>query len=103
MLLYANMSKANILLHNKLTTLECAYPHTLCIIHTLDNPSLGWTDAVGYISHKLISIHILPAKYSDKIKVVICSILYNLHSPICFIVCFVWLTLWNIVVIGLPR
>ncbi len=49
-LLYANISKADILLCNELTTLECAHPHTLCIVHTLDNPSPEWTGAVGYVS-----------------------------------------------------
>src|SRR6267154_419582 len=90
MLLYTNMSKADILLHNKLAALEHAHPHTLCVIHTLDNPSLGWIGAVGYISHKLISAYVLPAKCSNKIQVLICG---ASSSPTCFIVCFVWLTL----------
>ena len=68
MLLYANMSEADILLCNKLTTLEHAHPHALCVIHTLDNPSPGWTGTAGYISHKLISAHVLPAECGNKIK-----------------------------------
>jgi hypothetical protein len=62
------MSEADILLHDKLTTLEHAHPHALCVVHTLGNPSPGWTGTAGYVSHKLVSAHVLPAEHGNKIK-----------------------------------
>jgi cytochrome-b5 reductase len=72
-LLYANVSEADILLRDELAALERAYPQTLRVVHTLDNPPAGWTDAKGYVSRELVSKHVPPAAKGDKIKVFVCG------------------------------
>lgn len=72
-LLYANVSESDILLRDELDALERAHPHTLRVVHTLDNPPAGWAGAKGYISRELISAHVPPAERGDKIKVLICG------------------------------
>jgi cytochrome-b5 reductase len=93
------VSEADILLRDELTALERAHPHALRVVHTLDNPSPGWTGAAGYVSRELVSAHVPPAERGDKIKVLICG---ASRSPTRFVVRLVWLTLWNIVVTGPP-
>ncbi len=85
-LLYANVSEADILLRDELAALERAHPHALRVVHTLDNPSPGWTGAAGYVSRELLSAHVPPAERGDKIKVVICG---ASRSPTRFVVRFV--------------
>ena len=72
-LLYANVSESDILLHDELAALERAHPHALRVVHTLDNPPLGWAGAKGYISRELISAHVPQAERGDRIKVLICG------------------------------
>lgn len=72
-LLYANVAETDILLHEELSALERAHPHTLRIVHTLDKPPQGWAGASGYVSRELIKAHVPPAELGDKIKVFVCG------------------------------
>jgi NAD(P)H-flavin reductase len=78
-LLYANVSDTDILLRDELAALERAHPHALRVIHTLDNPPVGWAGAMGYISRELINANVPPAERGDKIKVLICGELRVVH------------------------
>jgi cytochrome-b5 reductase len=73
-LLYANVSEADILLHDELAALQRAHPQTFKVVHTLDKPpSAGWSGASGYVSRELVQAHVPPANKGDKIKVFICG------------------------------
>jgi cytochrome-b5 reductase len=82
-LLFANVTEADILLREELAALERAHPNTFRIVHTLDNPSAGWSGASGHVSRELIKAHIPPAERGDKIKVLICGALSIRAFPLC--------------------
>eukprot|EP00211_Chloroparvula_japonica_P007616 CAMPEP_0119121702 /NCGR_PEP_ID=MMETSP1310-20130426/2210_1 /TAXON_ID=464262 /ORGANISM="Genus nov. species nov., Strain RCC2339" /LENGTH=331 /DNA_ID=CAMNT_0007111279 /DNA_START=34 /DNA_END=1029 /DNA_ORIENTATION=- len=57
-LLFANQTKEDILLHEKLQELQQTYPDRLSVWYTLDRPPQDWEYSTGFINADMIRDHI---------------------------------------------
>ncbi|CAB4482117.1 ferredoxin reductase-like protein [Rhizophagus irregularis] len=71
-LVYANIAKEDILLHEELEQLSKENPEQFKIYYTLDNPPKeNWTQGTGFVSQKMVKENI-PAP-SDDVLVLVCG------------------------------
>lgn len=70
-LIYANVNYEDILLKKELDELADKYPTRFKVHFVLNNPPLGWTGGVGFVSKEQIAAH-LPATH-DNIKILLCG------------------------------
>ena len=70
-LIYANVNYEDILLKKELDELANKYPSRFRVFYVLNNPPMGWTGGVGFVSKEQIATH-LPATH-DNIKILLCG------------------------------
>jgi cytochrome-b5 reductase len=70
-LIYANVNYDDILLKKELDELANQYPSRFRVFYVLNNPPMGWTGGVGFVSKEQIATH-LPASH-DNIKILLCG------------------------------
>jgi len=70
-LLFANVSKDDILLKDRIDAWAAKYPDRFRVVYTLDNPPADWKGEKGFVSESMIKKYIAPP--SDDVLVFVCG------------------------------
>ncbi|CAE6394875.1 unnamed protein product [Rhizoctonia solani] len=70
-LIYANVSKEDILLKTELDDLAARYPSRFSVYYVLNNPPEGWDGGIGFVTKDMIEKHMPPTE--SNIKILLCG------------------------------
>ncbi|CAE6521334.1 unnamed protein product [Rhizoctonia solani] len=70
-LIYANVTKEDILLKAELDDLVARYPSRFSVYYVLNNPPEGWDGGIGFVTKDMIEKHLPPT--DSNIKVLLCG------------------------------
>ncbi|CAE6425362.1 unnamed protein product [Rhizoctonia solani] len=70
-LIYANVSKEDILLKAELDDLAARYPSRFSVYYVLNNPPEGWDGGIGFVTKDMIEKHMPPT--DSNIKILLCG------------------------------
>jgi cytochrome-b5 reductase len=78
-LIYANVSKEDILLKAELDDLAARYPSRFSVYYVLNNPPENWDGGIGFVTKDMIEKYMPPT--DSNIKILLCGMyLFALHT-----------------------